>query len=65
MTDTQLLTFAGILQSKCLMTGQDAASPSYILNKSLTTNRKENKIKTERESKKYVKQYQICFRKQK
>ena len=64
-TDTRLLTFAGILQSKCLMTEQAAAFRLFILSKLLTTNRKENKIKAERESKKYVKQYQICFRKQK
>ena len=51
-TDTRLLTFAGILQSKCLMTEQAAAFRLFILSKLLTTNREENKIKTERESKK-------------
>lgn len=51
MTDMRLLTFAGMLQSKCLTLEQVVALRSSILSKLLTTNRKEIKVKIERESK--------------
>ena len=47
----RLLTSKGMLQLKCLTTVQAVTFRLYIPSKSFTTNRKENKIKTERENK--------------